>query len=149
MDSVACASDATCVSCGDVGNPCFSALYEVRVSSCGGFNPGLTTYCDAERLQWRYSANSASLDVKHWRFLAPCLADIKASLQLEGGVYHLIETDVAEAPDDCICAFDVEFNTHMTDLHPTLEIGAQLFELDLSAEQGDAIVNDEPTPYCE
>lgn len=121
-----------CVTCGGLGNPCFLELWEVRVSDCGGFNPGLTTYCDAERLEWRYSTNSTSLNLEHWRFLTACAADIEVSLQRQEGIYHLVETDVARAPEDCLCARDVEFHFNVPATELTLDVGGRLFELQSS-----------------
>jgi hypothetical protein len=147
---------------------------ESRVSDCGGFdsNPSALMdetanakldYCDAEKINWYYNAETETLSVVNTRVLLNCCGERKVTIeQSDDGVYLITEIDDPEPMGNgetsrchCVCVFDLELQA--TDI-PEEEIAIKVVRdveeaetletiwegtLDLSLTTGSIVINED------
>ncbi len=166
------------VACDGSGNEPSNVIPQsYAISKCGGFEtrstvtapaPGTdSSYCDAERLSWKYERASGKLVLSNLRASLNCCGDRTMKLEERDGVYWVTETDEPQAivtgsgPTRarcmCSCVFDLSIEAQSI---PEGEIevklardvtdsgsGAQVLwsgKLDLAAGAGSVVLSTTP-----
>ncbi len=159
--------------CGDDGGTPPPGGLEVTeaISTCGGFlhdgaspkgppSPDPATYCDAERLFWRYEGPTKTLSLLDARVVLNCCGDHAIEVAREGETLVLTEVDEPEGGTTrckCVCVYDyaadispiepgilaVRIVRRVTEQMPP---SATVWEgsLDLSMGEGQVILEDKP-----
>ena len=147
------------------------------LSECGGFVVGMTgttipepdptTYCEAERLLWKYDAASKTLSFNNTRVQLNCCGDHSVEANLDGATIVVTEIDAPKASAGgarckCNCVFDyaaqispvengpnaLRIFRNVTDAIPSTQIVWE-GSLDLAASSGEVTISTASAdPWC-
>lgn len=144
-----------------------------RVSDCGGFEEtskrsdvsipftrNLSTYCDAEKLEWFYENSTHTLKLLNSRVFLNCCGEHEITAHNENGIIVVSENDQpVEGTGRCWCMCVYDFYIDISGLESgvikmMLDITVDDTktskwegEIDLRKENGEIVIDDNPLEY--